>query len=53
MINIKTLKLIEGKLSRRALSLVLDWTELHQTELLEDWDLCQQSLMPKKIAPLK
>lgn len=31
----------------------LDWAELHQNELLEDWDLCQNSLMPKKIDPLK
>ncbi|TXJ03429.1 MAG: DUF4160 domain-containing protein [Neisseriales bacterium] len=53
VINIKTLALMDGKLSRRALSLVLDWAELHQKELLEDWDLCQNSLMPKKIEPLK
>ena len=36
VININTLKITEGRLSRRALSLVLDWAELHQTELLED-----------------
>ncbi|MCX7121562.1 MAG: DUF4160 domain-containing protein [Gammaproteobacteria bacterium] len=52
-INIRTLALIEGKLSRRALALVLDWAELHQAELLADWDLCQQSMLPKKIEPLK
>lgn len=53
VINIKTLELTEGKLSRRALSLVLDWAELYQKELLEDWELCQESLMPKSIEPLK
>ncbi len=53
VINIKTLKLMEGHLSRRALNLVLDWAELHQEKLLTDWDLCQQNLMPDKIDPLK
>jgi DUF1365 family protein len=53
IIDIKKLELMEGKLSRRALSLVLDWAELHQQELLNDWELCQQALMPKEIEPLK
>ena len=53
VINIKTLEVTKGKLSRRAAELVLDWAELHQKELLEDWDLCQQDLMPNKIEPLK
>lgn len=53
VINIKKLEVTEGKLSRRALSLALDWAELHQAELLADWELCQQSMMPKKIEPLK
>ena len=35
-VNIQTLEIIEGKLSRRAQELVLDWAELHQLELLED-----------------
>ena len=53
VINIKTLELMEGSLSRRALNLVLDWAELHQEQLLKDWDLCQQNLMPNKIDPLQ
>ncbi|HEX3995829.1 MAG TPA: DUF4160 domain-containing protein [Acetobacteraceae bacterium] len=32
-IGIETLELIEGKLPRRALGLVLDWAELHRQEL--------------------
>ncbi len=52
IIDIKKLELTEGKLSRRALSLVLDWAELHQQELLDDWDLCQKMELPKKIKPL-
>lgn len=34
-------------------SLVLDWAELHQVELLEDWQLCQDMQNPKPIAPLE
>ena len=52
VINIQTLELIEGKLPRRALELVLDWAELHQDELLADWDLCQQHQQPDAIDPL-
>jgi hypothetical protein len=51
-VNIQTLELMEGKLSRRAQELVLDWAELHQKELLEDWELCRQHQEPKKIEPL-
>ena len=53
VIEIKTLKVTKGNLSRRALELVLDWAELHQDQLMEDWDLCQNDLMPNKIEPLK
>jgi hypothetical protein len=32
---------------------VLDWAELHQQELLEDWRLCMEKQQPKAIEPLK
>ena len=44
---------LEGDLPRRALSLILDWAELHQQELLLDWELCTKKQMPNKIEPLK
>jgi hypothetical protein len=28
-------------LPRRALELVMDWAELHQLALIEDWNLCK------------
>jgi len=52
-INIQSLELIEGKLPRRALNLILDWAELHQSELLNDWELCEQHQQPVKIKPLR
>ena len=52
-IDIRNLTISEGGLPRRATQLVLDWAELHQIELLEDWNLCQEKQMPKPIAPLR
>lgn len=53
IIDIQNLMLMEGRLPRRALGLVLDWAELHQHELLTDWQLCQAMQNPKPIAPLE
>jgi len=52
-INIRDLRVDQGFLPRRAAQLVLDWAELHQEALLEDWDLCQANEHPKPIVPLK
>ena len=53
VIDIRDLAISQGNLPRRASQLVLDWAELHQRELLEDWDLCQIKQQPKPIEPLK
>jgi hypothetical protein len=53
VINIQTLEVMEGKMSRRALELVLDWAELHQSELMEDWELCRKHTEPHPIEPLQ
>jgi len=37
-INIQTREMLEGDLPAKALSLVQEWTELHQAELLEIWN---------------
>lgn len=52
-IDINKVTLLGGSLPRRALNLVLDWTELHQIELLENWQLCAAMQHPKPIAPLE
>ena len=36
LIDIRTLDVIEGQLTRRALALVLEWAQEHRAELLED-----------------
>ena len=48
MIGIELLEVLEGHLPRRALSLVLDWAELHRTELLADWELCRTKQPPSR-----
>ena len=53
VIEIETLRVMEGFLPRRALGLVLDWAELHRSELLADWELCRTHQQPNKIAPLE
>jgi Domain of unknown function (DUF4160) len=52
LIDIGTLDVIEGQLTRRALALVLEWAQEHRAELLEDWELCAHNQPPKKIRPL-
>jgi len=50
-INIRTLEVLEGDLKRKTLRVVQDWAELHQAELIADWDLCRQDKTPNPIAP--
>ena len=37
-IEIKTLKILEGDLPKKALELVLEWVELYQNDLLRIWE---------------
>lgn len=53
IVDITSLEVIKGNLPRRAQELVLDWTELHQVELLQNWDLCRQYQQPFPIQPLR
>jgi hypothetical protein len=53
IINIQTLEILKGHMPRRALVLLLEWASLHRTELLENWTLCEQNQLPKKILPLE
>ena len=52
-VDIESLTLSSGELPRRTQELVLDWAELHQQELLEDWRLCMEKQQPKPIEPVK
>jgi hypothetical protein len=52
VVGIKTLAVIQGRLSPRAMGMVLEWAALHQTELMADWQLAKSALAPRRIAPL-
>jgi len=51
-VNINTLAVIEGDMSRRAQALVLEWAALHQAELREAWEAASRNQSPSKIPPL-
>jgi len=53
VIDINKVKLIEGKLPKNKLRIVLAWVELRKEELLADWELAQNGELPFKIDPLK
>jgi hypothetical protein len=50
--SILDLKLIEGKLPKRVISLVLEWAFEHRDELMEDWKRAQKHEDLIKIKPL-
>ncbi|MFH1265016.1 MAG: DUF4160 domain-containing protein, partial [Planctomycetota bacterium] len=50
---IRSCEIIEGNLPRRQQRLVLAWAELHQEELMADWNLVMNGENPFKIEPLQ
>ena len=49
VIDIQKVQIIEGDLPKRAADMAIEWTKLHQVELLEIWN----SQNFKQIAPLE
>jgi Domain of unknown function (DUF4160) len=52
-IDINNLKLIDGNMPHKTLKWILEWAEMHQQELLINWELCQQGQAPNKILPME
>lgn len=50
--SIKDFKIIEGRLPKRVISLVLEWAFEHRDELMEDWELARKREGLRKIPPL-
>jgi hypothetical protein len=50
--SIAGLKLIEGNLSKRVTSLVLEWAFENRDELMENWELAMAKKPLHKIPPL-
>ncbi|MEO6454534.1 MAG: DUF4160 domain-containing protein [Ginsengibacter sp.] len=51
--GIMPVELLAGSFPRRQQRFVEAWAELHQDELLKDWELLQSGHLPKSIEPLK
>jgi len=52
LVDIMTSEIIEGSLPLGARSLVSQWVGLHESELLQQWDLARQLQPLGKIDPL-
>jgi phosphomannomutase len=52
-IEVRTLKVLEGRIPPRVLGLVIEWASQHQEELLQNWELARQNQRLNKIAPLE
>ena len=50
--SMSELKMIEGNLPQRVVSLVVEWASIHKKELMDDWNLAQKAKPLKKIEPL-
>ena len=53
VICINDYSILQGDLPPKALGLVMEWTRLHQNELLKDWDLAKAKQSLFDIDPLK
>jgi len=38
---------------RCAKTMVLEWTAEHRDELMENWERCQNNILPKPVVPLE
>ena len=53
VISIAPTALLAGSLPTRELRLVLAWAELHEDELLENWDRARRSETLESVEPLR
>ncbi len=52
-IEIGSLAVIEGRIQRRALGMVVEWARGHQHELEQDWERSRMGLPLLEIRPLE
>ena len=51
--SVEPVELIAGSLPKRQRRLVEAWAELHQEELMADWNTLQEGRSPEPIEPLR
>lgn len=52
-VDIQTGEILSGAFPRRAQKLVLEWLEMHRSELMEDWRLAEERKPLNEIEPLE
>ena len=52
LVDIMHGRVLRGAFPARQLKFVLAWSEIHQDELMQDWELAKDNLPLNKIAPL-
>ena len=52
LIDIQKIEILSGALPPRVLGLVVEWTALHQLELLENWERAKNQAELLTVAPL-
>ena len=52
VVGIDSLTVLQGRLPRRAIGLVVEWASLYQDELRQAWIRAKRLESPGKIAPL-
>lgn len=52
LVSIDPIEVLEGKMKRRAVSMVIEWAAVHQQELKRNWELLQGDGPAEKIEPL-
>ena len=52
LVDILKGRILKGSFPSKQLKYVLAWADIHQNELMENWELAKQDLPLKKIAPL-
>ncbi|HLL47099.1 MAG TPA: DUF4160 domain-containing protein [Longimicrobiaceae bacterium] len=53
IVGLDPIAILNGEAPSRVRSMVLEWTALHQQELLENWRRCRQAEPPAPVAPLE
>lgn len=53
LVDIQSCEIMGGTLPRKQTRMVLAWVEIHQDELIADWELASKGELPFKIDPLK
>jgi hypothetical protein len=53
VISIPDGEVLEGEIPRSKMKLVLAWIEIHQEDLMADWQLAANGQTPYKIDPLR